>query len=372
MSGGMFSIQQDGSLVELREQPYQTEDIFQKLLADYPALLPGDQFNQLNPRRWLLVCREAGIPCDEQTGNRWSVDHLFLDQDAIPTLVEIKRSSDTRIRREVVGQVIEYASNATAYWPLETIRAKYEAYCEVNGKNPDEELSVFLGSDEVEAFWEKAITNLRAGRVRLLFVADVISSELKRIVEFLNMQMNPAEVLAVEIKQFVGAGIQTLVPRVIGMTAQAEQKKPGSKVTGVWDEEKFLTDMQKKAPESMSVARRLLEWAKEQNLFIKWGRGANDGTFAPTTDPSRNTLFCIYSNGKVEFYFEGMATQPPFDDPAIGRDFVEKLVKAEILKPEFKELEGYPKTYTTSLLDPDKMQAFLRVYNEVVKRIIGL
>jgi hypothetical protein len=31
-----------------------------------------------------------------------------LDQDAVPTLVEVKRSSDTRIRREVMGQMSDY------------------------------------------------------------------------------------------------------------------------------------------------------------------------------------------------------------------------------------------------------------------------
>ena len=37
--------------------------------------------------------------------------------------------------------------------------------------------------------------------IALSFVADEIPSELRRIVEFLNQQMDPAEVLAVEIKQ---------------------------------------------------------------------------------------------------------------------------------------------------------------------------
>ena len=53
-----------------------------------------------------------GIPGDEDGGGRWSLDHLFLDQDANPTLVEVKRSTDTRIRREVVGQVLDYVANA--------------------------------------------------------------------------------------------------------------------------------------------------------------------------------------------------------------------------------------------------------------------
>ena len=40
--------------------------------------------------------------------------------------------------------------------------------------------------------------------MRLVFLADEIPSELRRIVEFLNQQMDPAEVLAVEVRQFIG------------------------------------------------------------------------------------------------------------------------------------------------------------------------
>jgi hypothetical protein len=68
-----------------------------------------------------LIDRESAVPDTEEGPGRWSVDHLFLDQDCVPTLVEVKRSSDTRIRREVVGQLIDYAANAVVYWPVETL-----------------------------------------------------------------------------------------------------------------------------------------------------------------------------------------------------------------------------------------------------------
>jgi len=51
----------------------------------YPDLLPGDQIDPENPRRQLLVSREMGISGKEQGENLWSLDHLFLDQDGIPT-----------------------------------------------------------------------------------------------------------------------------------------------------------------------------------------------------------------------------------------------------------------------------------------------
>ena len=57
----------------------------------------------------------------------------------------------------------------------------------------------------VDEFWQRVETNLRAARVRLLFVADDIPDELDaHVVEFLNEQMPGIEVLAVEIKQFLG------------------------------------------------------------------------------------------------------------------------------------------------------------------------
>jgi hypothetical protein len=49
---------------------------------------------------------------------------------------------------------------------------------------------------------------------QILFVADVIPLELRRIVEFLNEQMDPAEALAIELRQFESEYLKVLVPRV--------------------------------------------------------------------------------------------------------------------------------------------------------------
>lgn len=84
MNGGIYLIQDDGHLVEMTGQRYDSEDLLQGLLAEYPNLLAGDQIDPAAPRRWLLISREMPLPSEEQGGERWSVDHLFLDQDAIP------------------------------------------------------------------------------------------------------------------------------------------------------------------------------------------------------------------------------------------------------------------------------------------------
>lgn len=90
MVSGVFLIKDGGQLIEMQEEEYTSENLLQKFLADYPSLIPGDQIDDRSPRRWLLISREAALPSEENGADRWSVDHLFLDQDAIPTLVEVK------------------------------------------------------------------------------------------------------------------------------------------------------------------------------------------------------------------------------------------------------------------------------------------
>ena len=68
-------------LVELTSTPYDSEDLLQNLLAKYPNILAGKQIDNESPRRWLLISREMGIRSEDNGNKRWSIGHLFLDQD---------------------------------------------------------------------------------------------------------------------------------------------------------------------------------------------------------------------------------------------------------------------------------------------------
>lgn len=126
---GLYLLQNDNNLVEFVEAPYDSEALLQALLEQHPGLLAGELVNSAAPRRWLLMKWEAGIPGSDDAGNRWSVDHLYLDQDGVPTLVEVKRSTDTRIRREVVGQMLDYAANSVVYWSVEVMQQQFLQRC---------------------------------------------------------------------------------------------------------------------------------------------------------------------------------------------------------------------------------------------------
>ncbi len=102
MANDSIYLMSGDELVEMRSKPYESEDLLQVLLAKHPDLLAGSQMDRDIPRRWLPVRRELGVSGKEGEASRFSLDHLFIDQDGIPTLVEVKRSTDTRLRREVV------------------------------------------------------------------------------------------------------------------------------------------------------------------------------------------------------------------------------------------------------------------------------
>ena len=156
--------------------------------------------------------------------------------------------------------MLDYAANAVVYWSVERLRDRFEE----NREDPEQDLMEILEIPEPdqEEFWRKVKTNLQAGKVRLIFVADEIPAELRRVVEFLNQQMDPAEVLAVEIKQYASqdADSRTLVPRVIGQTAVARQKKFGAiRESRRWDETSFFRALEDRAPEAVEPAKAILE-----------------------------------------------------------------------------------------------------------------
>jgi hypothetical protein len=279
MSGGVFVLKDPTTLVEMKPAAFGAEEEFQQLLADFPELLAGTQIDSLKPRKWILVSREKSIPSEQNGAGRWAVYHLFLDQDGVPTLIEVKRQTDTRIRREVVGQMLDYAANGVVYWPAEEIRSHFEATSGAAGKDASLLLADLIGTDgDADIYWQTVKTNLQAGRIRMLLVADVIPPELRRIVEFLNTQMDPAEVLALELRHYKGEGLRTLVPVLYGRTEMAERKKSVAGPKRRWDEDLVFSDMATRVgAEAVQVGRRIADWMKA-NATLSFGQGARDGS----------------------------------------------------------------------------------------------
>lgn len=349
-------------LIALEEAEYMTEDMLQRLLEQYPDLLPGDQILPENPRRWLLVAREMGIPGDESEVGRWSLDHLFLDQDGIPTFVECKRSSDTRIRREVVAQMLDYAANGIEYWSMERIRQAATETAQAQGEVLDEKILELVGNEgtdsDIEHYWKTVETHLREHTVRLIFVADSTPKELRRLIEFLNEEMAHVEVLAVEIKQFQRTdthGQTALVPRVVGLTEQARSSKSlASSRTHHTTREIFL---QACPPDVRTFFQTILESAQQQEYTVYWGIiGFSIRAYSPKRNKAASFVYG-YPPNKFQMYLH-----PDWVcDEKVG-ELREKLLKSNL----FEEGGNYT---LTAFVNHDNISQLQAMYAFMLEQV---
>lgn len=322
MPASIFVLSEDSKLTQVNQSEFDYESKFQELIANHPELLPGELINPSKPRRWILVKREMGIPDEEEGGNRWSLDHLFLDQDGIPTLVEVKTVGDPRARREVVAQMLDYAANAVLNWKVETVRAAYEEQCNELGKDSAAVLANLIGPGKSpEEFWESVKTNLEAQKIRMIFLADKISDELKTIVCFLNRQMDPAEVLAVELQYFTDDArtLQTLVPTLYGETAALKSKRSSTSTSSgiqISKDDYVQTIVEQGSPNQVAMIMRILSWAEQNSHGLSFSRAKEDTVFSPACVIDKKRVYPINCKhqGRLVFRMKELARYyPPFD-----------------------------------------------------------
>ena len=258
--------------------------------------------------------------------------------------------------------MLDYAANAVVYWPVEQLRAEFEQGCMASGTNLEDEIRDRLALDgDTEVLWQRVKTNLQAGRIRMLFVADRIPAELRRIVEFLNEQMDPAEVLALELRQFQGEGLKTIVPMIYGQTEEAQQKKT-VQAARQWDETSILAEIeQRHGAEAIRVTEEIIQWIKKKTDQIWYGRGSKDGSVGSTVsvDGSQSYPIAIYSYyGQVEIRFQYM--KKPFDNPAKREELRQKLNDIEgVNLPSGRQRPSIP--IATFSNDEEKLRRFFDV-----------
>lgn len=316
----VFILQDDNSLVAMNKAEFASEEDFQRLLARFPELLVGDRIDPVNPRRWLLIRREQPVATGENGAAQWSLDHLFLDQDGIPTLVEVKRHTNSEIRRAVVGQMLDYAANCASFWSIDRLQIAFERTCSESARTGEDVLHDFLESgNSIESYWEMVKTNLQAGRIRLVFVADVIPLELRRIVEFLNRQMDPAHVLALELRQYAGKSLRTIIPAVFGQELPPIPPPDPSP-------ERFFELLDRNCGEKERLlARKIVEVMRADGRPLKFGK--ENGSVWPLLSVSGKPINPLYLNagGNIVVQFGDLIKKPIFDDIEARRELMARL-----------------------------------------------
>jgi len=306
----VYSVALDGKTVPFDHIHCENEESeLQNLLEKNLDLIPGDQVDPDDPRRWLLVKREMMVEDPGTAEGRWSLDLLMVDQDGIPTLVECKRFRDTRARREVIGQMFDYAANASFYLNQDTLTQ----YLEEQARNRGIDIESYIASVQpssgrsLETFLDAIQNNITQGQIRLVFFMEESPPELRSIVAFLNSQMERTEVCLVEARHFIQNGLRVVVPTLWGYTEQARRikktvtlKKSGER--RAWNEQDFIADLQAKlkAPDTTS-ALAFYEFCRTlPGAVLKWGTGTERGSFSVTFPPAiPRSILSVFSDGEL-------------------------------------------------------------------------
>jgi len=181
-------------------------------------------------------------------------------------------------------------------------------------------------------------------------------------------------VLAVEIKQYVGQGnVKALVPRVIGQTVEAQQKKSGGTPSRrQWDKASFLEDLEtRRGADEANVARKILQWSESQDLYIWWGKGRYDGSFFPLVEYEGvwHWLISVWTDGRIETQFKMMKGKAPFDAETKRLELLGRLNELPGVDISADKITKRPSMPLSGLTDDASMAKFLETLDWMIEEI---
>jgi hypothetical protein len=353
------------SYVPMTREAHESEDVLQALIAQHPEILAGE-----DPDRpeLVLVKREVRIQPEQDSG--LSLDHLYLDADGVPTLVEVKQGANREIRRQVVGQLLDYAANAAGSLTAEMMQQWLEEAANATSTTAEALLVDQLGVEDPDAYWRLVETNLDAEKFRLVFVSDQMPPTLARVIEFLNDHMN-IKVLGIEVSQHTDTTgtQQIIVPRFVGESEGTRQKKRAPGRGQRMNRDKLLASFDTGGEESAAVVA-VLDWATEQpDLELRW-------TSAATVDvPAAGVRRLLrvwpsgrWSTGELEVLLRNLKRFDPatWDDKRCDQ-LIRRLETGTGL--HFEDDRTRPKAPIAPLADPHKRQSFFDIIEEVARSL---
>jgi hypothetical protein len=152
------------------------EGDIQALVHDHPSILPIEEIDPIF-KGAVAVCRELDTPAGP-------IDNFLVTPSGLPVLVECKLWRNAEARREVVGQILDYAKELARF----TVSDLQREVAKRLGGSPSTLLDIVRATapdlDEVE-FNDNLTANLRRGRFLLLLVGDGIRERVEAIAEYL-------------------------------------------------------------------------------------------------------------------------------------------------------------------------------------------
>jgi hypothetical protein len=284
----------------------------QKLLFEHPELIP---FNELDEPAF-----DGSVPIAREVGTKaGAIDVLYANSSGLLTVVETKLWRNPQARREVIAQLIDYAS-CLSEMSYDDLAKAVGVAIGSNGNALVEKICKNQPSFNETRFHDAVSRNLKSGRFLLLVVGDGIHEGVELMAEFLQGKPNLGFTLRlVEMTLFrVGhkKSKEILVqPRIVAKTAEVVRaivEVSGNnvfvrtppvppKTSGARyriSEQQFYDELAKKTtPDAVNFVRKLLQEAKEEHgLTVDWKQA---GPLLKFVHPESGRFFTL---GQIDRY----------------------------------------------------------------------
>ncbi len=271
--------------VPLTEKLFQ-ENWLQKLIFDNPQILPVDN---------LEIGFSPLIPLGREISTDVGfIDNLFISSDGYLTIVETKLWRNPEAKREVVGQIIDYAKELTS-WSFDKLDN------EIKNKHPNkkgiiESINEFENIDNEynSVLIDNIHRNLKRGRFLLLIVGDGIRESVEDMVDYLSKSAQLLFTLGLvelQIYKRQDNDEMIVVPNLITRTKEItrgiikidnqtnanisietdfSEDKTKSTKSSLSEEEFFDTLLSKTDNKKLKIAKNILNRFREENYEVRW------------------------------------------------------------------------------------------------------
>ncbi len=270
----------------------------QKLIHEQPSILPINEIEKIfSPL--ISIGREISTPAGY-------IDNLFISPEGYITIVETKLWRNPEARREVIGQIIDYATELSK-WSFSDL----EATIKLANHSADSLLTIVQKAEELDEtkqqdFIDTVNRNLKLGRFLLLIVGDGIRDNVESMVDYINKSPQLHFTLAlIELQVFrfnhdnnsfvVIPQLVTRTKEIVRSTIRIEGVNLSDVKINVETDFKIETDISKvnslQRPtitaedffeqlekntnrDTVNFAKQIIKDSEEQGYYIEWNKGS--------------------------------------------------------------------------------------------------
>lgn len=324
-------------------------------------VIPGSQISpgSDNPPRFMVINREMPV-------RRWSLDVLLIDEYATPTLLEAKLFDNYESTRKVVGQILHYAANAKSSWSGETLREKAKSYWGKKDEDINDKIKELLGKEDVDfdEFWNKAKKNLESNNIRLIVAMEKFRPTARKIIEFLNKEMENVEILGLEIRCYGESDDYMIVfPLILGQTQATSEKRTTTKKYLSYDD---LRNKYKKIDDDLFRERMLdlLEWSEKAGVR----KSLTSTKLSINGEIEGRRIIDIHPNdGRMDIY----VNNKDFPDDERRSNWIKRLMDISVFQFDKSILEEYKQCKRTSGTLKDMDEEDYQEFKDILEEFCG-